>query len=223
MRDPFDINKRLLLALCDLPMQCAATMLGLHKSCLVRIREKFDMPEWPYQAIMRGTWSVMSKEQVVQHRDDLIAELEVQADIAIFNQFRMLQSAKVSARMFWQTSSGVRGAAAVAVLKAKVLKAKPVNQKKRRPKFSKRPKQHKSKESDSSKEETAEEVLATKAVQQEVKEKLTMDFNPTRVVQALPVPPAPFWPLAEQCTHYCDPCDPSFEDVLNLGPIPKRD
>ena len=223
MRDPFSISKRLLLALCDLPMHCAATMLGLHKSCLIRVREKFDLSEWPYQDIMRGTWPVMSKEQVVEHRATLIAELKAHSamDVVVCNQLRMLQSVEVSARMFWQTSGGRGKAEPVPKAVPKVVASK-----KRKAKFCRRPKQSKrcKEESDLSKEGAVAE--AEQSVLQEVKEKLTIDFNAARIIlPALPVPPAPFWPLAEQCSHsdYCDPCDPSFEDVLHLGPIPKRD
>ena len=60
---------------------------------------------------------------------------------------------------------------------------------------------------------------------QEVKEKLTMDYStdhPTNYATnssiLFPVPPAPFWPLAEQSNY-----EPPFEveDVLHLGPITK--
>ena len=213
------INKRLMMALCDLPLQCAANVLGLHKSCLVRIRDKFDLKQWPYKAVMRGEWPVMSKEEVVLLRDTIIGEFVTALDKsydAVNERFLLaLQSARVSAQMFWQTSG---------------LHEEPVKRPKhlKKPKFTKGPKPSRKFRVDETSEtldesETQEEACEQErlAVQQEVKEKLTMDYstNSTKSedLMHLPIPPAPFWPLATELSHL----EPLFEveDVLHLGPI----
>ena len=210
------INKRLMMALCDLPLQCAATVLGLHKSCLGRIREKFDLQQWQYKAVMRGEWPVMSKDEVVLLRDTIISELISQlseAHDAVSERFLLaLQSARLSAQMFWQTSGAREEASPV---------KRPKHYKK--PKFTKRPKPSRNfraaDEMSGTQDETSDQERL--ALQQEVKEKLTMDYSTeSPILMHPPIPPAPFWPLSTELSHL----EPLFEveDVLHLGPIVEK-
>jgi hypothetical protein len=203
------------------------------------MRYKFDMMDWPYKAVIRGDWPVMSKDEIVILRDVLIGELtcELQKDsdgkdTVNRHYLRALQSAKVSAQMFWKTSGGGNNSAEAInhIKKPKVYK---------KTKFTKQRKPlrgFKVVEVNETTETTeTTETIETESLEetsgedeqrvQEVKEKLTMDYStdyPTNYATnssiLFPVPPAPFWPLAEQSNY-----EPPFEveDVLHLGPITK--
>ena len=114
---PLQLTKNILLCFVDLPQQSAASLLGMHKSSLMHVREKFGFDSWPYKPVMCGLWKQMTKQQVVDHREKVILDLEVMAaqpflpgsnealDIkhaAIF--LRILRSAALKASVFWRYS-----------------------------------------------------------------------------------------------------------------------
>jgi len=234
---PLHLNKRLLLCFVDLPQQCAATLLGMHKSSLVHVRQKFGMEFWPYVPVMHGQWNEMSKEQIVLHRESVIADFQVLSEredetqafecrhAALF--LRILRAAVVKADMFWKVSGRVKlvgGQSLVEALEDDASKGRRGTYRKNASKAGKavKAKAAKIKHAHSSEDRNAESATSSSVAQIPVMQKTVM-WTPVTQMQVVPQMPvvsasvdlpeqseetmSVFWPLITEQFNF----DPLFE------------
>ena len=101
--EPLRITKRILLAFTDLPMSKAAKLLGFQRATVCNMRCKFGMHSWPYQSVMRGLTSAMTKAEIVELRQKLIAELEAEAQTQqVSFLLQTLRAVADEAEFFWK-------------------------------------------------------------------------------------------------------------------------
>ena len=110
--EPFLFNKHMLMCLSDMPLQCAAAALGVHKNSLARMRERFGVERWPYVEVMRGNYMGISRVDIVNARQSLISDLreEIQRikpakDRRVEHTLLIMQYAEAKAKLFWAMSS----------------------------------------------------------------------------------------------------------------------
>ena len=109
MGEPFIFNKHMLMCISDLPLVCAATLIGIHESTLSRLRKRMGLSKWPYMEVMRGDFMGTSREDIVAARQSLISDLKevtlLANDCRVEHTLRILVSAEEKAKLFWNMSS----------------------------------------------------------------------------------------------------------------------
>jgi hypothetical protein len=188
--EPFIFNKHMLMCLSDMPLQCAAAALGVHKNSLARMRERFGLDKWPYVEVMRGNYMGISRVDVVNARQSLISDLkeEIQRirpakDRRVEHTLMIMRYAESKAKLFWAMSSSNNTTTGCGNEKSK---------------------DNTTKKGAGKKKQAVQTVQLVGLTQEE-------DEGPSEAVQST------FWPLITDQINF-DPLF-EVEDVLDLGPI----
>ena len=103
--ESFIMNKHMLACFFDMPLNCAAKLLGMHRNSLSRLKGRLGVDKWPYVDVLRGNNFGFSKEDIVRSRECLIAdmenELELCDDSSVQYSLKVLRVAAEKAKLFW--------------------------------------------------------------------------------------------------------------------------
>ncbi len=246
MLAPLCITRQVLQCFGDLPMAKTAELLGLCKNSLTRMCQRLGMGKWPYLTVMRGTSSVhrTSKSAIVQHRYEVMGDLQRKHDPQAAFLLAALQAAEKDAVCFWRRYGfGVdepwveeRMASKEAVSKLEMLQKRGAKGLKALKAFKEgakpgphRPKSasgkfisHKAQQLRKDKKAEADSAGDKQTVSSEDSFTVLLEIPPpTTPVGGVETEAAvqTFWPLITDQYNFCALFESDPEDVLQLGPI----
>ncbi len=104
--ESFIMNKHMLACFFDMPLRCAAKLLGMHRNSLTRLKSRLGVDKWPYVEVLRGNHFGFNKDEIVRSRESLIAdmenEVELSEDPSVMYSLKVLRSAAEKAKLFWE-------------------------------------------------------------------------------------------------------------------------
>jgi hypothetical protein len=104
--ESFIMNKHMLACFFDMPLRCAAKLLGMHRNSLTRLKSRLGVDKWPYVEVLRGNHFGFNKDEIVRSRESLMAdmenEVELSEDSSVMYSLKVLRAAAEKAKLFWE-------------------------------------------------------------------------------------------------------------------------